>query len=78
METAVNFYLESFADGFQSSLQTMMSFANLEMVGKPMDYYKTFRSRIQAVTKAGSKRRAEVHPSRQGRHHDRRRFRALQ
>jgi len=52
METAINYYLESFADGFQSSLQTMMSFANLEMTGKPMDYYKTFRSKIQAVTKA--------------------------
>jgi zinc protease len=52
METAINYYLESFADGFQSSLQTMMSFANLEMTGKPMDYFKTYRSKIQAVTKA--------------------------
>jgi zinc protease len=52
METAVNYYLESFADGFQSAQATMTSFANLEMTGKPMDYYKTFRPRIQAVTKA--------------------------
>jgi zinc protease len=52
METAINYYLESFADGFQSPLQTMMSFANLEMTGRPMDYYKTYRSKIQAVTKA--------------------------
>lgn len=52
METAVNFYLESFADSFQSAQATMMSFANLEMTGKPMDYYKTYRSKIQAVTKA--------------------------
>ena len=52
METAVNFYLESFADNFQSSQTTMMSFANLEMTGKPMDYYKTYRAKIQAVTKA--------------------------
>jgi len=52
METALNFYLESFADNFQSAQATMMSFANLEMTGKPMDYYKTFRSKIQAVTKA--------------------------
>jgi zinc protease len=52
METAINYYLESFADGFQSAQATMMSFANLEMTGKPMDYYKTFRSKIQAVTKA--------------------------
>jgi zinc protease len=52
METALNFYLESFADNFQSAQTTMMSFANLEMTGKPMDYYKTYRSKIQAVTKA--------------------------
>jgi zinc protease len=52
METAVNYYLESFADGFQSAQSTMTSFANLEMTGKPMDYYKTYRSKIQAVTKA--------------------------
>ncbi len=52
METALNYYLESFADTFQSPQSTMMSFANLEMTGKPMDYYKTYRSKIQAVTKA--------------------------
>lgn len=52
METALNYYLESFADSFQSAQATMMSFANLEMTGKPMDYYKTYRARIQAVTKA--------------------------
>jgi zinc protease len=52
METAINYYLESFADGFQSAQATMASFANLEMTGKPMDYYKTYRSKIQAVTKA--------------------------
>ena len=52
METAINFYLESFADAFQSAQATMSSFANLEMTGKPLDYYKTYRSKIQAVTKA--------------------------
>jgi zinc protease len=52
METAINYYLESFADGFQSAQATMASFANLEMTGKPLDYYKTYRSKIQAVTKA--------------------------
>ena len=52
METAVNYYLESFADQFQLPQSTMSSFANLEMTGKPMDYYKTYRAKIQAVTKA--------------------------
>ena len=58
---------------------TMMSFANLEMTGKPMDYYKTYRSKIQAVTKARVQDVAdEVHPSGQDGHHDRRRLGALQ
>ncbi|RPI23086.1 MAG: insulinase family protein [Acidobacteria bacterium] len=30
----------------------MSNFANLEMVGKPMDYYKTYRDNIKKVTKA--------------------------
>jgi hypothetical protein len=30
----------------------MANFANLEMTGKPMDYYKTYRDKIKAVTKA--------------------------
>jgi len=52
METAVNYYLESFSDNFQSPQATMSNFANLEMTGKPMDYYKTYRDKIKAVTKA--------------------------
>ena len=52
METAVNYYLESFADNFQSAQTTMMNFANLEMTGKPADYYKTYLAKIKAVTKA--------------------------
>ena len=52
METAINYYLESFADNFQSSQTTMMNFANLEMTGKPADYYKTYLAKIRAVTKA--------------------------
>jgi zinc protease len=52
METAINFYLESFADSFQTPQVTMANFANLDMTGRPMDYYKTYRDRIKAVTKA--------------------------
>jgi predicted Zn-dependent peptidase len=67
METAVNYYLESFADNFQSAQSTMMSFANLEMTGKPMDYYKTYRSKIQAVTKAKVQAAATkyIHPDKE-------------
>jgi predicted Zn-dependent peptidase len=52
METAINYYLESFADNFQSSQTTMMNFANLEMTGKSSDYYKTYLAKIRAVNKA--------------------------
>ncbi len=51
METAVSYYLESFADIFQSPQATMSNFALLEMQGKPMDYYKTYRSKFESVTK---------------------------
>ena len=52
METAINYYLESFSSAFESPHATMATFANLEMTGKPADYYKTYRDKIKAVTKA--------------------------
>jgi predicted Zn-dependent peptidase len=52
METAINYYLESFSSSFESPQITMSTFANLEMTGKPMDYYKTYRDKISVVTKA--------------------------
>jgi zinc protease len=52
LETAIAYYLESFANAFESPQGTMSSFANLEMTGKPMDYYRTYRDKIKAVTKA--------------------------
>lgn len=51
MEMAINYYLESFSDNFQSPPTTMMNFATLEMQGKPADYYKTYRDKIKAVGK---------------------------
>lgn len=51
METAINFYLESFSDFFSTPQAIMFNFANLELQGKPSDYYKTYRDRIKAVTK---------------------------
>lgn len=66
METAVNYYLESFAGQFEMPQSTMSSFASLEMEGKPLDYYKTYRDRITAVTKAKVQEvaRKYVHPDR--------------
>jgi len=52
MDTAVNYFIDSFASQFEMPQATMTSFANLEIQGKPMDYYKTYRDKIKAVTKA--------------------------
>jgi predicted Zn-dependent peptidase len=51
METAVNYYLESFPSAFESPDRTMATFAELEMTGKPMDYYAKYRDNIRAVTR---------------------------
>jgi len=51
MATAINYYLESFSDFFTAPAMTMMNFARLEMQGKPLDYYKTYRDKIKSVTK---------------------------
>lgn len=52
LETAIDYYVESFANSFESPSRTMSTFADLEMTGMPMDYYKTYRDKISAVTKA--------------------------
>lgn len=51
METAINYYLESFSNFFSSPVMTMANFAQLELQGKPLDYYRTYRDKIKAVTK---------------------------
>ncbi|OGD18930.1 MAG: hypothetical protein A2W03_13825 [Candidatus Aminicenantes bacterium RBG_16_63_16] len=51
LATAVDYYLESFSDSFSSPMTTMGNFAALDMQGKPMDYYKTYRDKIRLVTK---------------------------
>jgi zinc protease len=51
LETAVDYYVESFSNSFESPSRTMSTFADLEMTGMPMDYYQTYRDKISAVTK---------------------------
>jgi len=51
METAINYYLESFSEFFANPITTMRNFALLELQGKPMDYYKTYRAKIRSVTR---------------------------
>jgi zinc protease len=64
MDTAINYYLESFSNAFESSQRTMSAFAELEMTGQPMDYYQTYRDKIRAVTKSKVQEVANkyVHP----------------
>ncbi len=66
METAINYYLESFSSGFESPERTMGTFAELEMTGQPMDYYQKYRDRISAVTKEKvlEVARKYIHPDR--------------
>jgi predicted Zn-dependent peptidase len=52
LSLAIDYYLESFSGVFESPHATMTTFAELEMAGKPMDYYKLYRGRIRAVTTA--------------------------
>ncbi len=64
MEIAINYYVESFSNSFTSPQATMSTFANLEMTGRPMDYYNTYRGKIKAVTKAKVQKVANkyIHP----------------
>lgn len=51
LHTALNYYLESFPSVFESPQNTMSTFAELEMTGKPRDHYRQFRGKIAAVTR---------------------------
>ncbi len=50
LETAKQYFLDSFPDRFSTSIGTMSSMARLEYDGYPMNYFQTYRSRIEAVT----------------------------
>ncbi|MGD0781783.1 MAG: pitrilysin family protein [Candidatus Aminicenantales bacterium] len=52
MDTAIDYFIDSFPSQFEMPQMTMAAFAALEMQGRPMDYYKTYRDKIKAVTKA--------------------------
>lgn len=51
LNTAIDYYLESFPAAFASPQNTMRTFAEMEMTGKPRDYYHQFRGNISAVTR---------------------------
>ncbi|MDZ7394105.1 MAG: insulinase family protein [candidate division KSB1 bacterium] len=51
METAKNYFLDSFPDRFSTAIGTMSTFASLEYDGFPLDYYDTYCDKIRAVTK---------------------------
>ncbi|MBC7185915.1 MAG: insulinase family protein [Calditrichaeota bacterium] len=51
METAKNYFLDSFPDRFSTAIGTMSTFASLEYDGFPLDYLDTYCAKIRAVTK---------------------------
>jgi zinc protease len=51
MDTAKNYYIDSFPSRFSSPIGTMGDFANLEFKGFPADYYETYRANYEKVTK---------------------------
>jgi predicted Zn-dependent peptidase len=64
METARSYYLDSFPSRFSTPIATMSDFARLEYDGFPMDYYETYRNKIESVTKEDVQRvaREHIHP----------------
>jgi predicted Zn-dependent peptidase len=64
LDTAKNFYLESFSDFFQTPQIIIANFARLEMEGRPLDYYQTYRNHIDKVTKETVLKAAQkyIHP----------------
>lgn len=59
METAKNYFLDSFPERFSSAINSMRSLANLEYDGFPMNYFDTYRHNIETVTKADVQRVAK-------------------
>ncbi|HHS14222.1 MAG TPA: insulinase family protein [bacterium] len=51
METAKNYFLDSFPNRFSSSLNTMAAFAELEYDRFPLDYYDHYRANIEKVSR---------------------------
>lgn len=52
METAKNYYLDSFPNRFSTAIGTMEAFAGLEYDRLPADHFDTYREKIESVTKA--------------------------
>jgi len=51
METAKNYFLDSFPNRFAGAFSTMEEFARLEYDGYPFDWYETYRKKYEIVTK---------------------------
>lgn len=51
LATAKNYFLESFADFFATPQTTVRNFAALDLQGRPLDYYRTYRDQVKRITK---------------------------
>lgn len=52
MDTAINYFLESFSEQFTTPSRTMLLFATYEILGKPMDEIKNYAATIKKIDKA--------------------------
>lgn len=64
LETARNFYVESFSEMFSTPMSTLRTLALLELQGRPLDYYQSYREKFQKVTAASVQAAAQkyLHP----------------
>lgn len=52
MKTALNYFLESFSEQFTTPARTMLQFATFDVLGRPLDYFRTYTARIGQVDRA--------------------------
>lgn len=50
LEVAKNYFIDSFPTRFATKYSMVSTFANDEIIGRPKDFYRTYRERIQKVT----------------------------
>lgn len=61
LETSKNSFIETFPRNFESKAGMLQVFITDEWTNRPKDYWKTYRERVQALTKADIQRVAAEH-----------------
>ncbi len=61
LQTSKNSFTETLPRTFESKLRTVARYAQDELVGRPHEYWRTYRERISAVTAADVAKAAQAH-----------------